>query len=110
MADDLVKVLLGVAAAVGAVVIYKAINNDDSIEGAAKDLKGDIKGKYKDAKGMKLGSADPWGSTSVHAAAALAAGVAVAVEAGEAVAVASGVVVVVVLPDIVNCWVLEKVP
>ncbi|DBA78621.1 TPA: hypothetical protein ACH3X2_004373 [Trebouxia sp. C0005] len=56
MADDLVKVLLGVAAAVGAVVIYKAINNDDSIEGAAKDLKGDIKGKYKDAKGEAKGA------------------------------------------------------
>lgn len=46
------QVLLGVAAAVGAVVIYKAINNDDSIEGAAKDLKGDVKGKYKDIKGQ----------------------------------------------------------
>ncbi len=48
--------MLGVAAAVGAVVIYKAINNDDSIEGAAKDLKGDIKGKYKDAKGEAKGA------------------------------------------------------
>lgn len=54
--DALLQVLLGVAAAVGAVVIYKAVNNDDSIEGAAKDLKGDVKGKYKDAKGEAKGA------------------------------------------------------
>ena len=42
---------LGVAAAVGAVVIYKVIKNDDSLEGAAKDTKGSIKGGFKDLKG-----------------------------------------------------------
>lgn len=50
------QVLVGVAAVVGSVILYKAINNDDSIEGAAKDLKGDIKGKYKDAKGEAKGA------------------------------------------------------
>ncbi|KAK9803477.1 hypothetical protein WJX73_006342 [Symbiochloris irregularis] len=51
MADDLVKIGLGVLAAIGAVVIYKVIKNDDSLEGAAKDVKGSIKGGYKDLKG-----------------------------------------------------------
>lgn len=50
------QVLLGVAAVVGGVIVYKAINNDDSLEGAAKDLKGDVKGKYKDAKGEAKGA------------------------------------------------------
>ena len=50
------QVLLGVAAAVAGVIIYKAVNNDDSIERAAKDLKGDVKGKYKDAKGEAKGT------------------------------------------------------
>lgn len=31
----------------GAVVIYKVIKNDDSLEGAAKDTKGSIKGGFK---------------------------------------------------------------
>lgn len=44
------------AAVVGGVIVYKAINNDDSLEGAAKDLKGDVKGKYKDAKGEAKGT------------------------------------------------------
>ena len=38
---------LGVLAAVGAVVLYKVIKNDDSLEGAAKDTKGSIKGGFK---------------------------------------------------------------
>lgn len=50
------QVLLSVAAVVGGVIVYKAINNDDSLEGAAKDLKGDVKGKYKDAKGEAKGT------------------------------------------------------
>ena len=38
---------LGVLAAIGAVVLYKVIKNDDSVEGAAKDVKGSIKGGFK---------------------------------------------------------------
>ncbi|BDA45752.1 g10208 [Coccomyxa elongata] len=57
-ADDqtIKNIVIGVAAVLGGLVLWKVIKNDDSIEGAAKDLKGDIKGRFKDAKGEAKGA------------------------------------------------------
>lgn len=45
MADDtLVKVGLFALAALGFIVVYKLVTNDDSLSGAAKDVKGSVKG------------------------------------------------------------------
>ncbi|CAK0782835.1 hypothetical protein CVIRNUC_006030 [Coccomyxa viridis] len=55
--SDLIKnIAIGVAAVLGGLVLYKVIKNDDSVEGAARDLKGQAKGAFKDAKGEAKGA------------------------------------------------------
>ena len=57
MADDtLVTVGIVALAVIGALVVYKLATNDDSISGAAKDLKGSVKGNFKDLKGDVKGN------------------------------------------------------
>ena len=58
MADDTLTTVAVVALAlVGALVVYKLVTNDDSLSGAAKDLKGSAKGTFKDIKGDVKGKA-----------------------------------------------------
>jgi len=52
---DLANVAFGALALIGGVVLYK-VWKGDSVEGAAKDLKGEAKGAAHDLKGQAKGA------------------------------------------------------